>query len=395
MENNFEHLKINRNTELESKREQLAILDAKHVSKTRYERLKPLATATRWFCNLFQFNSFFLAALGGCAYLWFEMGTQGIPFMILVVAFFGGLEWVVHKALKTYGAMRFDDNVISPVIYVFMLVSLSASTPSTLFLTPYSIRLVTPSPVMIDTAQIAKKQNILIKTDTSYWASREEKARNEAFNYKQLATRTNSRTGITKLRSRSTKTYNSLLANIDSMSVKKDIALHEGKARKEAAITGAVIANKERMNNYLAWCSQFGWILAGVSALSILLLIPFRLFYEWWERYYAKDLRGSIKIKEHNNPQVTEQVREETVGDKGDDKEEVTDNQESESIQFAYASSKEGDIIKGEGRKADRVLVEVAGELREMTRGQLNRLIKGQTGLDRIKHLTNLKNKLR
>lgn len=309
----MKHILINQLTTEQTKREELVVLNAKHVSKTRYERLKPLASLTWWFCKLFQFNSFFLAALGGCAYLWFDMGSKGIPFMILVVAFFAGVEVVVHKALKTYGAMKYDDKVISPIIYVFMLLSLGASTPSTLFLTPYSIQLVTPSPVLVDTSKIVNEHNILISTDTSYWKGREDKARQEAAEYKGLATRTNSRTGVTKLRSRSTKTYNSLLSNIDSMTVKKDIALYNGRANKERAINAALVENKARVDNHIAWCSEFGWLLAGVSALSILLLLPFCLFYEYWERLYAKDLRGSVQMEEQAATDTSTDITEQRV----------------------------------------------------------------------------------
>lgn len=313
----MKHILINQRTTELTKREELAVLDAKHVSKTRYERLKPLASLTWWFCNLFQFNSFSLAALGGCAYLWFDMGSKGVPFMILVVAFFAAVELVVHKALKTYGAMKYDDKVVSPIIYVFIFLSLGASTPSTLFLTHYSIQLVTPSPVLIDTSDIVNKHDILISKDTSYWNNREDKARQEAAEYKGLATRTNSKTGVTKLRSRSTKTYNNLLSNIDSMTVKKDIALHRGRDNKERAINAALVENQARIDNYISWCSEFGWLLAGVSALSILLLLPFRLFYEYWERLYAKDLRVSV--------QMEEETETDTSTDKKDTRINVTD----------------------------------------------------------------------
>jgi hypothetical protein len=57
-------------------------------------------------------------------------------------------------------------------------------------------------------------------------------------------------------------------------------------------------------------------------------------------------------------------------------------------------SPKEGTIIKAKGRKRARVMVTVGKELRPMTLGQLNNLIKAQTGTQRIQHLETLKNKL-
>lgn len=55
---------------------------------------------------------------------------------------------------------------------------------------------------------------------------------------------------------------------------------------------------------------------------------------------------------------------------------------------------KEGTIIKAKGRRKARVIVAVGEELRPMTLGQLNNLIKAQTGAERIHHLETLKSKL-
>lgn len=388
------HLEINENTERQARLEELAVLDMKHRSKSIHERLKPLARTAWWTCTLFQANSFFLATVGVVSYIYLEMGFTGWPFMLLAIIGFLVIERAVFVSLGTYTSMKFDDKVVHYSVFIALIISLSASTPSTYYMTAYALSIFVPAPNLIDTASVRIEQDIFIKTDTSYWASRELKAIANLKDYESLATRTNSKTGVSKLRSRSVKTYNGLVSKIDSMTIQKDIALHKGKESKALAIASAIKANDEKLKQHFEWCQSFGGILAAISAIGILLLLPFRIFYEWWERKYKQDLQGYAAKEAGKESEVSESSRQEVVSKKEAGKEKVIENQTPTSIQFGIASSKEGDIIKGEGRKADRIKVFVAGELRDMTKGDLNRLIKAQTGLERIQHLRTLKNKL-
>ena len=389
----MKHLEVNKRTDEETKREELAILDQKHEGKSMYVRLKPLAYFCKWSANVFQFNSFFFAALGSASYIWFQLGTSGIPFIILIIVMYALVEYGVNVGFSTFGSMKFDDKRYSKVIYVFLTILLLISTPTTYFATPYAIRLVTPTPVLIDTSMVRTEQDILIKTDTSYWSGKKvEKMNAVAAYWKVWKKKGEDRVSSAK---HVKNPFEALKSKVIEMQDSVNAYLAYGQSRKAFALTAAIQENKETVKAHLDWCSSFGWILAAISGIGVILLIPCRMFYEWWERYYRKDLRGSISNKVEEAGTRTEEVRKEDGKDNDKVKDKVVGNEAPTPIGFAFASRKEGDIIKGEGRKVDRILVRVNGELRPMTLGEINRLEKVQTGLERIQHLKTLKSKLK
>lgn len=393
----MKHLEVNKRTDEETKREELAILDQKHAAQTRYERLKPMAMLAKRCSHFFQVNSFSLAATGVVSYLWFDMGTNGMPLMVLAVVGFALVEYGVDMSFVTLGAMKHDDKVVSKVVYLGLFVSLAISTPSTYYTTEYAIRLLTPSPTLIDTAAIGIEQDVLIKSDTSYWSSQRDKALFAGLAYFDAYKKKDCNDCPWRLSSAKhiQEPYRALTSEVDKMQDSVNTYLARGQSAKASVIGAAISDNNERIKQHQDWCASFGGVLALVSALGILLLIPFRLFFEWWERKYKHDLRGYVSSKVEETNTHTEGVRKEEG--KGNDKvkEKAIDNEAPTPIGFAFAGSKEGDILKGEGRKRDRVMVEVSGELRGMTIGDLNRLIKAQTGLERIQHLKTLKSKLK
>ena len=392
----MEHLKINNQTEQDQKREELTLLDQEQVPKTKYERLKPLANAAYWFSRLFQANSFFLATVGVCSYLWYAMGSNGIPFIALAVGLFLLVEWSNDLGIRTYAAMKFDDKVVSKVIYVCLSFTLLLSTPSTYYYTPYAVRLLTSAPELIDTSEVRILADVNIKTDTTYWHDQKYTALANATTYWNTWKKRDCNDCPWRLSSSEhiQEPYNNLIKEVKEKQDSINSALVRGSVEKDAVLYAAVTKNQDKEQAHLDWCAQFGGLLAIISAISIILLIPCRLGYEYWKRKYKADLRNSLNLTEESDVHTAE-VRKEVVKEEGKVKENVIEDQQPTPIGFAFATRKEGDIIKGEGRKVDRILVRVNGELRPMTLGELNRLEKVQTGLERIQHLRKLKNKLK
>ena len=381
----MKHLEVNKRTDEETKREELAILDQKHEGKSMYVRLKPLAYFCKWSANVFQFNSFFFAALGSASYIWFQLGTSGIPFIILIIVMYALVEYGVNVGFSTFGSMKFDDKRYSKVIYVFLTILLLISTPTTYFATPYAIRLVTPTPVLIDTSMVRTEQDILIKTDTSYWSGKKvEKMNAVAAYWKVWKKKGEDRVSSAK---HVKNPFEALKSKVIEMQDSVNAYLAYGQSRKAFALTAAIQENKETVKAHLDWCSSFGWILAAISGIGVILLIPCRMFYEWWERYYRKDLQGSVASKVEETGTRTEEVRKEEEPEVIEEDRISKDKLENEGVknmQFAMSGKKveekkdwrEYDIKGKEGRKSPRIYGYVDGSLRALKIGDINKHIR-------------------
>lgn len=396
----MKHLAINQETEAQQQEKELQRLEIKHVEKTKYHRMKPFANLCNWVAYFVQLNSFALAALGVSAYLWLEMGNKAFPLILLTILFFVLVEMSVSVSWKTFGAMKFDDGVVSPVIYVGMVVSLAISTPSTYYFTPHAIQVLTPSPLLLALDSVEAEQDIKTHEDTSYWHDQRYTNLSAASLYFDKYRKKDCNTCPWRLSTAKhiNAPHGALTATAKAAQDSINKFMVQGQSEKKSAIYSASLVNTLRVDAHKEWCASFGGILAWASVGGILLLIPCRLFFEYWERKYKQDLRGEVKrsqVKVVPEAKVLPSVLKDTGKDKGEGKSKVVESQPSTPIGFTVAASKEGDILKGEGRKKDRVMVIVGGDLRPCTFGELNTLIKGQTTAVRIEHLETLKNKLK
>jgi hypothetical protein len=175
----------------------------------------------------------------------------------------------------------------------------------------------------------------------------------------------------------------------------KNEALIALRSEMNEEVKNAKDRNKVIVSEHKAWCKTFGKYSAlGNIICDILLMILLR----WC--FNHEDSKRILNRKKKELKEAKEKEPFTIAGVKDKVKEQVKEviNQPVTPLQsvnpIAFNKRKEGDIIKGTGKKKDRILVEVNGELREYTKGKLKNLMKAQTGAERIKHLNNLIEKL-
>jgi hypothetical protein len=182
--------------------------------------------------------------------------------------------------------------------------------------------------------------------------------------------------------------------------------LTKGQAKKELLLVQSIKENETTSRAYQDWCASFGYTLALVSiALEILFFGVF-----WWTENYkrlqVKEAKSILHLQEKMKEDESNEIADLETRGKGQrsppegqrSKAKVVDNQAPLPIGFNKStkifSSKEGAVLKGQGRRKDRVFVKVKGQLKPLTLGEINSLIKAQTGVKRIKHLETLKSRL-
>jgi len=183
-------------------------------------------------------------------------------------------------------------------------------------------------------------------------------------------------------------------SQVDTMQTHLDHALLAANHKRNEALSSALQINEKANLEYKEWCASFGGILALISVLSMVLLFPARWYYEGWEREYKAELETILARKEKEavkEAAVTQSQREQVEVSKGEGDGKVVVNEEvkveGKNMQFAMATAKEGVVVKGEGRKHNRIWGEVDGEMRELLLGDLNRHIKGN---EKVKDSTKL-----
>jgi len=317
-----------------------------------------------------------------------------------------GLELSFNTLNKTIAKQKYDDktevsSILKGLIVFFGLIYAG----STFWGTPYAVEFLAASPDYNSIEQISIEHDVLIKSDSSFWGSRLSDSRNNIASFVTAHSKFDSKIDTIRLRSDAVNPHKEMEADYKIL---KDKALASALPlirAKEEAIKKAEKENEIMKVEHFAWCSSFGWGLSFVSILCIFIFLP---AFHWCQKYERDELKDNDSIlNKLEEAKKKEEAQERfeieklkalapKVGDK-DKEEELTKvlvNEPSTPMGFATAKIKEGDILKGEGRKNDRVYVMVKDELRAMTKGEVNTLKKGQSTPERIKHLEMLRNKL-
>jgi hypothetical protein len=165
--------------------------------------------------------------------------------------------------------------------------------------------------------------------------------------------------------------------------------------------------NAQTLKNHLEWCNSFGWVVAIIALILEVCLIILAYWLAEFDQKKIVDIESRVELAEAereaerlevlrlkaSNATIEPQKVEEKEKEKENAK--VTENQELKPNDFVHnddkGEGKEGDIIKGVGKKKDRVLVIVSGVLVPKLESELTALIKVQTTAKRIQHLESLK----
>ena len=313
----MEHLEINKAAAQKKKKKELELLRLQHTSKKKYERIKPFADFLNYIAHFCQLNSFSLAAAGSCAAVWFSMGSKGLPFMFLCVFAFALVEIAVMLSMKTHSSMMYDDKVVSPVIYIGLVVSLGISTPTTYYTTPYALQLLTSAPTLRDTSSIRVHADVKIKTDTSYWHDQKRIAKIEADTFKKMHQKRDCKTCRWRFSSKGDAgvIHAGLTKKVSNMQDSINAYLARGEKEKTLALKEANSENKVTKAKYFAWCESFGWILALISVAAMLILIPCRYYYEYWKREYENELETDIEFHERKESETDSHIPTESETD--------------------------------------------------------------------------------
>lgn len=410
MDNKISHHDINEETQFKVDKERHEQKKRKFRPKTKVQRLKSvfyILTGVWLFC---QGVSALLAATGFyyLASIYINANAFAVGSFVFLASL--GLELAFNALNNTIAKQKYDDKTAISKVLKGMLVFFGLIYAGSTFIgTPYAVQFLAASPDYNDIDKLGLLHKSTMAKDSTYYNDQLFMAQSSADAF-LLSHGKRDCKDIERcpwrIRTGDLAQHNTLLAKVDSVSSLASISRLAIKAESKAELVVAMSENKAMKADHFAWCSSFGWGLSFVSIFCIFIFLPSFHWCQWHEREEVIDNESMLSKMEEAKDKEKAQERFEIeklkalsakVTDRDEDKEtpKVIEDEPSTPIGFAFASHKEGDILIGEGRKSDRVYVEVKGELRAMTPGELNTLIKGQSTPERINHLEGLKNKLK
>jgi len=407
MSDNISHHDINEDTTFKVNQKKHEAAKRKCKPKTEVQRLKKVFYIFTGIWMACQVVSATLCATG--FYYFASININGNPLLVgsFVLGASIALEVIFNELNKERANQKYDDETaVSSVISNSILICLVFYGGSTFFGTTYAIEYLAAPPIYNDIKLIAESHDELIKTDTLKWNQKRFMASSAADAFLISHGKRDCKGCPIRIRTGDLKRHNELLGRIDSVNFPADVSLSILLADKKQDIKVAKEENKVMKADHLVWCGSFGWAMSFVSVLCIGI---FLVTYDWTQAYKRKEiidndaiLSGLQQVKDKEEAQVKALIAKDEANsqkDKGKDEAidtpKVIENEAPTSIGFATAVTKEGDILKGKGRKSDRVYVMVKEELRAMTFGELNTLQRGQSTTERINHLESLKQKLK
>ena len=393
-------------TTLEYDKKENDKLNKKYKPRTTVEALQGFYNWSKQIINLSQALSVLLGS--GIAVMFYQkMPSIGWLLVLLSFGFLAVIEALKRFTVTKVNEIRIVNNNQDKAInnrtynissFALVVMSMGISYVGT----PYVISFFASHGELTDLEAINKAFNEQRTEANVYWNGLSKEAATKA---KEIHGQ-NSWKGKTSREARVPMLAMEIKASTMIDSLNSKLAIIDNDNSKALAL--ATIANNTTIEEHKAWCYGFSWIGCMAAILIDLLVLGLcRWNANFDERKIkenaAKDritkeqneVKGSAST-DSNNIEVKDMPKvEETPKAEGNAKANDTENQPSAPIGYGNKERKEGDIEKGQGRKRDRVLVEVNGKLQSKTLGELNTLIAGQSTSERIQHLEKLKNKLK
>lgn len=393
--------KIEEMTDLSFNKKEHKRLQKRFEAKTTVQAMQGFRNASNFVVNFGQFLSIVLGA--------------GIPIMLAermpnIALFSFALGWVILISLeigKRYSIQKANDirilngnqnNQISNTTYnVSSFLLILCSMGISYFGAPYVVNYFASHKPLLELSSIENEFNEKKKESSAYWHDLKNNAEEKA---KQIHTE-NSWKGKTSREARTPKLAFELQAAAMVDSLNSNLAMLA--ALENSAMFEAKEANKQIISSHQQWCNGFSLFGCCIAILIDLLVIVLCYWNTNFDERKLKENEAKLKIKEEENSikgiaqeQAYRIHKEEEQSTKVEEKakQKDTENEAPRAVGFHSQERKEGFIEKGEGKKRDRILVEVAGELRGLTLGQINTLISGQSTAERAKHLQGLRDLL-
>lgn len=394
------HHDLNDAVSLEFNQKRIERLKRKQKAKTNIERQRPfyvLILATAVLCELVDITLTFSGIVHFAAT---KLSDNGFILSVLAAVFVVLLGLFKHKTTDTYHAQRLDDEHVPNSTYVFLFVFFGVSTLATYNVTPAALEYLTKTPPLSSVDSVSNHYDTLLAADLVV-ISKEI----EAMDSTKASLGNLSRTGRSAFFIGKTGGQTKITA----------VTLAR-KEQKEAAIKAVLAKNEAIIRGHKDWCVSFGFFLSFGFVLVELLYFPAKWFCANYERSEVVEANKKLEAiaKQNETPLLSPSDLLKNVTQPIDPNAQPIANPidplmvkaNIPSIQIVTNASNqqgnpkaqvEGDVIKGEGRKADRVIVKlIDGEFRAMTIGQLNTLISAQSpGSSRVAHLESLKNLLK
>lgn len=392
----LDHRLINQLVDYEVDEERLKKLEREQRPKTKIQRMKIFFKIFSFLGVLCQFLSALLSSTGAMYWLSQKLNSNGIIISIVSLLALLVLEFVKRFTATSFHAQRLDDKEIVPVTYVILFVAFVTSVSSTYWGTPHAVAFFSSSPIYHDLAHIKREESIKMTSDTSFWSNNLQTAigkeaafwtANKKWDAKLERWRLSSNVDVQAQAKIYAEQVQIAQISFDSSIIKgkENIALLIAKAEKE---------NQQKEATHIAWCSSFGF---SLSILSTILELLFFVVFWWTESYKRLEKKEGFRVialREKGTIPESPNLQAEHSGNRANLQEQHTINQQPESRPVGFRERKEGDVITGRGRLKPRVMVNVQGQLKALTEGEINKLISGNPSAARIKHLTGLKNKL-
>ena len=355
-----------------------------------------------WSKRIIDFGQFLSILLGvGLPIMIYEkMPSIGILVFSLGLVALIGLEWVKRFCIGKSNELRIantkQENKVSPLTYnVAKVVFICGSMGISFVGAPYVVNWFAQHEALEDIESIALTFEQKEEAVSSYWLGLKNedlaKAKNiHEENSWQGKTSRDARPAKLLLETKAVEKVDSLNSKLAVLSELELAAIQEAKAKNDVIL-----------EDHKAWCNGFSWFGCIASILIELVVLVLTYWnYNFEDRKIQENKAKDKLLREQLDAQGEsqsdnhkgERQRAKVVKEVETPKQKVIEFQASTPIGFNHVEPKEGGIIKGEGRKRDRVYVKVNGRLTAKTEGEINTLIAAQSeGSPRIDYLTNLK----
>jgi len=390
---------INAVVSLSFNKKRIEQLKRKHLPKTKVERQRSFylfLLITAILCEAVDI-SFTFAGIVHFANT--KLSENGVFLSIIVAVSVIALGIFKHGIMNTFHAQRLDDEYIPASTYVFIFIFFSISVIATYNVTPSALEFLTRPEKKESVDSVSAKYDNLLKEALAV-------INLEIKSHDTTANKIFSAASFRGKLSRDSRiSFEDALGNKKEAQSKITSVTFSSKIKKELAVKALEDKNEAIIKKHKDWCVSFGFWLSWFFVLIEFLYFPSKWFCENYEREEVADAKAktdAVEKEKEKEKSIEEFSKTDTKikeFEKATEKAKVIENQYNSHIGFAKRTIQEtpleGDIVKGEGRQSDRILVMVNGNLRPMKVGDINTLIKGQSaGSKRVTHLETLKNKL-
>lgn len=378
--NKFEKAKqVLQQQQIAAENRRIERLQQKAQPKTPIEIERPYYKFVYYTCFFLQLLTFLLA-LGIVVFAKEELNKYAA---LLLIAMFVATEPVKFYLNKYYNEQKLYQDYTPKIAPVLMFAVAVWSVGTSFIGTPYAVKYAVKAPQLIHIDSLQMQLNNKLTTDTAFWSNKAHQAKADATAY------FSKRSWKGKLRSEDNKVYKSLLSvetkYKDSLTTSQAAAI----TFTQSELTKAEQANNQTLLQHDLFCNRIG-IFAAIACLFLELLTFLGIKY--WNNFEKRELQEHEGISELiAEPKPKKPAKPKPINLEVLSPAAVM----NKANKIGFNKNGHGDIIKGTGRKKDRILYQKSdGSLKAYTLGEFDNLIRAAKTESKKEELNQLRTKL-